>query len=67
MNKLELDNIITQVKNLKNSPNDTLVNSLNLLSEEFDKTKNNILELTYHLDKIEELYNIMIKEIESRR
>ena len=67
MTKLELENIIFEVKNLKNTPNSVLLNCLDLLSQEFEKTKNNILDLTYHLDKVEELYNIITKEIENRR
>ena len=36
-------------------------------SEEFEETKNKIIGLTYHLDKVEELYNLLSKEIENRK
>jgi hypothetical protein len=66
MTKLELENIISQINNLKNSPNSVIINNLDLLSSEFETTKNNIIQLTYHLDKIEELYNKTLKEYQSR-
>lgn len=66
MTKLELENIISQINNLSNSPNSILLNNLDLLSNEFEITKNNIIQLTYHLDKIEELYNKTLKEYQNR-
>lgn len=67
MTKLELQNIISQINNLNNFPNTVILNNLDLLSSEFEKTKNEIIQLTYHLDKIEELYNKTLKEYESRK
>jgi len=67
MTKIEFENIISQINNLSNSPNSVIVNNLELLSNEFEKTKNEIIQLTYHLDKIEELYNKTLKEYESRK
>lgn len=66
MTKIELENIISQINNLKNCPNSVIVNNLDLLSSEFEKTKNNIIQLTYHLDKVEELYNKTLNEYQSR-
>ena len=67
MNNLDLENILTEVKNLKNLPNETLMGHLDFLSKEFDITKNNIIQLTYHLDKVEELYNTIVKELDIRK
>jgi hypothetical protein len=36
------------------------------LSEEFEKTKELIIDLTRHLDGVESLYNKVNKEIEKR-
>ena len=66
MTKIELENITSQISNLKNSPNSVIINNLDLLSNEFEVTKNSIIRLTYHLDKIEELYNKTLKEYQSR-
>ena len=66
MTKIELENIISQINNLKNCPNSLIMNNLDLLSNEFEVTKNNIIQLTYHLDKIEELYDKTLNEYQSR-
>jgi hypothetical protein len=58
--------IINNQNDLKNESNSTLVSYLDKLSIEFDVVKTNIIELTYHLDKVEELYNKILKEYESR-
>lgn len=66
MTKIEIENIVSQINNLKNCPNSVIVNNLDLLSNEFEKTKNDIIKLTYHLDRIEDLYNKTLKEYQSR-
>lgn len=67
MTKIELENIKSQINNLSNFPNSVIVNNLDLLSNEFEKTKNDIIQLTYHLDVIEELYNKTLKIYEGRK
>ena len=37
------------------------------LTTEFDLTKDNIIKSTLYLDKVEELYNNMLKEYQSRK
>ena len=66
MTKLELENIVSQKSNLKNLPNTVLVNFLQKLSDEFEVTKQDIINKTHHLDKIEDLYNITLKEYQLR-
>ena len=66
MTKLELENIVSQKSNLKNLPNTVLVNFLQKLNEEFEVTKQDIINKTLHLDKIEDLYNITLKEYQLR-
>ena len=36
------------------------------LTNDFEMTKTNILNLTLYLDKVEELYNNILKEYQSR-
>lgn len=62
----EIKYIINNQSDLKNESNSTLISHMDKLSLEFDKVKTNIIELTYHLDKVEELYNKILKEYESR-
>jgi hypothetical protein len=66
MLKEELENIITQQSDLKNLPNSELIKSMDLLTTDFESTKQNIINLTYYLDNIEELYNLILKEYQSR-
>lgn len=66
MKKEELDNIINEQSNLVNLPNNQLVNFMELLSEEFDITKTDLINLSLYLDRIEFLYNNILKEYEKR-
>lgn len=66
MNKLELDTIVSQLPNLKNLPNNVLINFMDLLTKDFEETKQKLLEFTYHLDSVEEYYNTIMKEYEKR-
>lgn len=67
MKKEELDNIIKEQKNLRDLPNTVLVEFMDLLSKDFDATKNSIIQQTYYLDKVEELYNNVLKTYEGRK
>ena len=66
MTKLELENIVSQKTNLKNLPNTILMSFLQKLTDEFETTKNDIISKTHHLDKVEELYNNILKEYQLR-
>ena len=67
MKKEELENIISEQKNLKNLSNNSLVEFMDLLSSDFEVTKNNIIHQTFYLDKIEGLYNNILKIYEERK
>ena len=54
------------VEDVKNKSNSDLVTSRDLLMEEFNKTKDIIIELTYHLEKVENSYNIINEELNVR-
>jgi hypothetical protein len=66
MTKEELENIIAEQSNLKNLPNTKLVDFMDLVSNDFEITKQNIINLTIYLDKLEELYNNTLKEYQFR-
>jgi hypothetical protein len=66
MKKEELEQIVKEQGNLKNLPNTDLVNYMELLSEDFELTKDNIIKSTLYLDKIEELYNNILKVYQER-
>ena len=60
------ENLLETIKDYKNRPNKDLENVLELLNEDFEITKKNLIDLSKHLDKIELLYNTIYKEYVSR-
>jgi hypothetical protein len=67
MTKIEIESIISQKGNLKNLPNATLVEYMDKLTNEFEITKQNIISFTLHLDKVEQIYNIILSEYKNRK
>jgi hypothetical protein len=51
---------------LKDLPNTKLVEYLDLLSYDFDSTKESIIKNTLYLDSVEELYNRVLKVYQDR-
>lgn len=66
MTREQLDEIVKEQSNLNNLPNNTLVKFMDLLSEDFELTKKNIIAGTIWLDKVEMLYNNILKEYNER-
>ena len=66
MNEEQLKNIIEDQKNIKDLPNTTLVSQMDLLTEEHDRVRDLIIKYTMYLDKLEELYNNILKTYQER-
>lgn len=66
MKKEELENIIKEQSNLKDLPNNKLIEMMDLLTKDFELTKENIINTTRYLDTIEELYNKTLKVYQDR-
>ena len=66
MKNEEFENIINEQKNLKSLPNNKLVEFMDLLSSDFESTKQTIINTTLYLDKLEELYNNVLKSYQER-
>jgi len=66
MEKKEFENITQTLGELKNLPNAKLIEMMDKLTEEFEITKSIIINTTYHLDKVEDTYNRILKEFDSR-
>jgi len=66
MEKEKLDKIIEEQKNLKDLPNQKLIEFMDLLSTEFDETKKILINQTIYLDNLEILYNNVLKEYQNR-
>jgi hypothetical protein len=67
MTQEQLIKIIEEQKDLKNLPNSNLIQMMDLLSLEFEDVKKNLISMTFHLDKVEELYNNSLKEFQNRK
>ncbi len=67
MNKEEFENIIKLQSDLKDQPNSKLIEVMDKLTTEFDLTKDTIIKSTLYLDKVEELYNNVLNEYQSRK
>jgi hypothetical protein len=66
MKNEEFEIIVNEQKNLKSLPNTKLVEFMELLSSDFELTKQTIINTTLYLDKIEELYNNVLKIYKER-
>lgn len=66
MDKEIFDSIIENQKILKDLPNVQLVEQMDLLSKEHEEIKQIIINNTIYLDKIEELYNNILKVYQQR-
>jgi len=54
------------IKDYKNSSNKDLSFAMDFIQEDFKLTKESLIKLTYHLDKLELTYNTILKEYQSR-
>ena len=58
---------IEESKNKKNLPNKKLVEMMSELTDEFEKTKKELIILTQYFDKLEETYDSLLIEYETRQ
>lgn len=63
---MDKDKIIDIAKDPKHKPNKDLIEARDELYKEFENTKNLIIDLTRHLDSVEEMYDNINKEIGNR-
>jgi len=66
MKNEQFQEILSEVTNLKDLPNTKLVEYMDLLSSDFETTKESIIKSTLYLDKVEELYNRVLKTYQER-
>lgn len=64
--QVKASKILEIVSDYKNSSNKDIELALEFISLEFSKTKENLLKLTDHLDKLEITYNTILKEYKKR-
>jgi hypothetical protein len=64
---MEKNRIIEIINDIKDKPNKDLLECEFVLFEEYEKTKEIVIELTKHMDIIEEMHSKIISEIEKRK
>ena len=62
----QFEEIIGEISNLKDLPNTKLVEYMDLLSSDFETTQEIIIKNTISLDKVEEIYNRVLKVYQER-
>ena len=60
------DKVTRIVKDYKSSSNKDLIFAMDFIQKDFSFTKERIIELTNHLDKLETLYNKVLSEYQNR-
>ncbi|MEY4573650.1 MAG: hypothetical protein RLZ10_2949 [Bacteroidota bacterium] len=63
---MESKKLIEIAEDVENKSNNDLLTVANELYEEFESTKQLIIDLTRHMDGVESLYNKVNKEIKKR-
>jgi hypothetical protein len=63
---MDKSKIIEISNNCENMPNKLLIEGRDFLIEEFEKTKEIIIDLTRHLESVEVLYDKINKELDKR-
>jgi flagellar motor switch protein FliG len=66
MTQEEINNIISEIKEIKDLPNGKLVSIMDNLTIEFESVKETLIQTSFYLDKIEEIYNKVLKEYQNR-
>lgn len=60
------EEVLEIIKDFKNRPNKDLIKAMDLIVQDFEYTKNTVINLTRHLDKLESTYNKILKEYNDR-
>jgi hypothetical protein len=64
---MDKDKIIDISKNVEDKSNKDLTSAKEFLEEEFKKTKSLIIDLTRHLESVEQLFYKINKELDKRK
>ena len=64
---MDIEKLLNIINDTQNKSNKDLLDAEIFLFEEFEKTKKLALELTNHMDMVQELYIKITKEIDKRK
>jgi len=67
MEKIESGKIVEIIKEYKSRPNNDLKLAMDFIQKDFEISKETLIKLTNHLDKLELTYNTILKEYQSRK
>jgi hypothetical protein len=65
-NKENAEKVVKIVRDYKNESNKNLKFAMDFIKSDFDNTKETIIQLTKHLDKLENTYNVLLSEYKKR-
>lgn len=64
--RIKANEILQIIKEHKDRSNKDLKLAMDFIQEDFNMTKESLIKLTHHLDKLEQTYNVLLKEYERR-
>jgi hypothetical protein len=69
MDKLKItsEEILEIINERKERSNKDLEIAMKFVKEDFDQTKEALLKMSLHLDKLENTYNVLLKEYKGRK
>jgi prefoldin subunit 5 len=65
-NNNEINKALEIIKDFKNHSNQDLVFAMETINKDFEYTKDTLIKLSHHLDRLELTYNTILKEYQQR-
>jgi hypothetical protein len=65
--KITSEEILEIINERKEKSNKDLEIAMKFVKEDFDQTKEALLKMSLHLDKLENTYNVLLKEYKGRK
>jgi hypothetical protein len=66
LGKISIEQVNEIIQNIDSKSNSDLTKVMDFLMDDFDETKDMIIDLTKHLDNIERMYDLIHKEFKRR-
>lgn len=66
LGKINIEQVNEIIQNIDSKSNSDLTKVMDFLRDDFDETKDMIIDLTKHLDNIERMYDLIHKEFKRR-
>lgn len=54
------------IEDPKSSSNSDLIMAMDVIQKDFDSVKDTLIKMTHHLDSLENTYNVVLKEYNTR-